>query len=141
MRDAADLTASPGSASRSATLREASYRALAVGLVVIHAAVSLFMVFGGLLVWRGLAPAWLQLPLAAWGVVVFLGNITCPLTPLEKWLRRRAGLPTYHTGFVEQYLMPRSLRGRVTRGGNVAVGLGVLAANVVIYGLWLLTDG
>jgi hypothetical protein len=139
MLDAADPTASPGAAERSATLRDVAYRALAIGLVATHAAVSLFIVFGGLLVWHGLAPLWLQVSLAAWGVLTFVGNMTCPLTPLEKWLRRRARLPTYDTGFVERYMMPRSLRGRVSRSGHVMVGLGVLAANALIYGTWLLT--
>ena len=115
----------------------ASYRTLTAALVVVHLAVSLFMVFGGLLVWRGLAPAWVHLPLAAWGVFVHVANVTCPLTPLEKCLRRRAGLPAYERGFVEQYLMPRSMRGKVTRHGHVLIGLGLLAVNAAVYGAML----
>ena len=29
---------------------------------------------------------------------------TCPLTPLENWLRDRAGIPTYMGGFLLHYL-------------------------------------
>ena len=131
------MTAASAGAQQSATRLPLAYRLLVAAVAATHLAVSLFMVLGGLLVWAGLAPIWLQVPLAAWGVVVFVGNMTCPLTPLEKALRQRAGLPVYHTGFVEQYLMPPTMRGRVTSRGNVMLGLGVLAVNLAIYGAML----
>jgi hypothetical protein len=123
--DAVELSVSPRGAH--------SY--LAGAVMVLHTVVSLFILLGALLVWRGLVPVWLHLPLAAWGVLTHVANVTCPLTPLEKWLRREGGMPVYETGFVEQYLMPRALRGRVTRAGHITLGLVILAVNVLIY--WL----
>lgn len=133
MPDAAEIQ-NPEHTASTAGYRVA-YRGIATGLVALHAVVSAFMVFGGLLVWRGLVPMWVHVPLAAWGVIVHLANWTCPLTPMEKRMRRAAGMPVYDTGFVEQYLMPRAVRGRVSSTGHVAVGLGLLVVNLAIY--WL----
>ena len=111
------------------------YLALAYTTLAVHFAVSAFIVFGGLLVWARVMSPWVHLPIAIWGVVVHAANLTCPLTPLEKWLRRRAGAGAYESGFVERYLMPRRFRGRVTHVGHVAVGAAILAVNAAIYTL------
>ena len=116
-------------------------RILADGVALVHLTVSFFIVFGGLLVWAGLAPLWLHLPIAAWGVYVHAVNGTCPLTPLEQGLRARAGAPSYSGGFVAQYLLPRRLRdcaapeGAATTAYNYTVAAGILLANVAIYAL------
>ena len=116
-------------------------RILADGVALVHLAVSFFIPFGGLLVWAGLAPIWLHLPVAAWGVYVHAVDGTCPLTPLEQGLRTRAGVPTYSGGFVAQYLLPRRWRDRATPAGastaayNYTIAAGILALNVGIYAL------
>jgi hypothetical protein len=108
---------------------------LADGVALLHFGVSAFIVFGGLLVWAGLAPLWLHLPVAAWGIWVHAADRTCPLTPLEQRLRARAGAPSYSGGFVARYLLPRSWRRADPRRRDRWVALGILAANVVIYGV------
>jgi uncharacterized protein DUF2784 len=119
----------------------AAVRIMADGVALVHLGVSFFIPFGGLLVWAGLAPLWLHLPIAAWGVYVHAADGTCPLTPLEKGLRTRAGVPTYSGGFVAQYLLPRRWRARAEPGGrscatyNYTVAAGILLANVGIYAL------
>ena len=122
-------------------MRRYASRALADGIALLHLAVSFFIPFGGLLVWAGLAPLWLHLPVAAWGVYVHAADRTCPLTPLEQGLRTRAGVPTYHGGFVAQYLLPRRWRDRAAPAGastatyNYAVAAGILLVNAGIYAL------
>ncbi|MGH7718821.1 MAG: DUF2784 domain-containing protein [Gemmatimonadaceae bacterium] len=111
------------------------YLALAYTTLTVHFAVAAFIVFGGLLVWANVVPLWAHLPIAIWGVLVHTANLTCPLTPLEKWLRRMAGAATYDRGFVERYLMPRRFRSRVTHAGHVAVGAAILVVNAAIYSL------
>lgn len=75
-------------------------------VVLIHFGFIVFVVVGGLLVLRWPRAAWMHLPAAAWGAgIVLLGGI-CPLTPLEKSLRRLAGEAGYEGGFIDRYVMP-----------------------------------
>jgi hypothetical protein len=46
---------------------------------------------------------WLHLPSVAWGAGIVAIGWACPLTPLEKWLRRRDG-ESYEGGFVDHYV-------------------------------------
>ena len=116
-------------------------RVMADGVALVHLGISFFIPFGGLLVWARLAPLWLHLPIAAWGVYVHAADRTCPLTPLEQRLRTRAGVPSYSGGFVAQYLLPRRWRGRAAPAGapsatfNYGVATGIVLANVCIYAL------
>jgi hypothetical protein len=106
----------------------------ATAVAVVHLIVSAFIVFGGLLVVAGVVPLWLHVPFAVWGVLVHGGNLTCPLTPLERRLRGRAGLEFSERGFVEHHLMPRRWRGREGRGAHVAIAAGILVVNALVYG-------
>jgi len=127
-----DESANRASGAGSAWLR------LATTIAVTHFAVSMYILFGGLLVLAGIVPLWWHVPVAAWGVLVHVFGWTCPLTPLEKWLRARGGAGVYDGGFVERYILPKRFRGRVTQAGHVLVGLGVLALNLAIYAaIWL----
>lgn len=106
-------------------------------VVVVHLGFVLFVVFGGLLLLRWPRLAWAHVPAALWGGAIELGGWICPLTPLENWLRDRAGLVTYEGGFVERYVLPVLYPGELTRGVQLVLGVGVLALNVVIYtALW-----
>ncbi len=110
------------------------YGAAANIVMATHLLVSAFIVFGGLLVLRGVIPWWVHVPFAAWGLYVHLLNRTCPLTPLEKSCRARAGEQPYEHGFVARYLAPSRLSGRRL---DHAVAALIVAANAVIYALVL----
>lgn len=45
----------------------------------------------------------------------------------------RSGAPEYTVGFVEHYLLPIVYPASLTRGFQIALGVGVLLANVAIY--------
>jgi hypothetical protein len=111
------------------------WQVLAAGVLYLHLSVSVFIVLGGLLVARGMIAWWVHVPFAAWGALVHAANITCPLTPLEKYFRRRGGQRSYEAGFVARYLAPPSLRGRRLDAAVVAL---ILVANALIYGLLIL---
>lgn len=89
------------------------YRLLADLVVLVHFTFIIFAVAGGALVWRWPRLAWLHVPAFAWGVLIIGIGFTCPLTPLEKYLRHRGGESAYRTGFIDHYikgeLYPRSL--------------------------------
>lgn len=110
---------------------------LADAVVVLHLAFIAFIVAGGLLALRWPRLAWLHLPVAAWGVLVHWMGWICPLTPLENWLRARAGAATYQRGFVEQYLVPVLYPASYGPRLSLALGAAVLAANALAYALVL----
>lgn len=118
------------------TWREMHYGLLADLVVLVHLAFVVFVVVGGLLVFRWGWVVWLHLPSALWGALIELFGWACPLTPLEQWLRRRAGEAGYEGGFVEHYILPVLYPGELTREIQIALGVGVVALNLCVYG-WL----
>ena len=113
------------------------YRWLADAVVVLHAAFVVFVVLGGVLVIRWRRLAWLHVPAAIWGALIEFKGWICPLTPLENYLRRRAGLEGYAGGFVEHYVIPALYPAGLTRPTQALLGTLVLAVNVVAYGVLL----
>ena len=78
--------------------------------------------------------AYLHLPAAVWGALIELAGWACPLTPLEQWLRRRAGGAGYSGGFIEHYILPVLYPSALTRPIQLILGVLVIAANLAIYG-------
>src|SRR5260370_224287 len=67
------------------------YRVAADTVVVVHLLFIGFVIFGSFLAWRWPRAAWVHVPVAVYGAMVEFVGFTCPLTPLENDLRRRAG--------------------------------------------------
>jgi hypothetical protein len=80
------------------------YRALADAVLVVHLGFIVFLAVGGLLAWRWPRVLWLHAPAVVWGVGIVTVGYDCPLTPIEKALRRRDGQAAYEGGFVDQYV-------------------------------------
>ncbi len=113
------------------------YHLLANTLVVVHLAFVGFVILGSLLVLRWPRVMWAHLPAALWGAIIEFGGFVCPLTPLENYFRRQAGLAEYHTGFIERYLLPLLYPAQLTRGVQIVLGVGVIAINLCVYA-WVL---
>jgi hypothetical protein len=75
-------------------------------VVVLHAAFIAFALFGGYAAWRWARLVWVHVPALAIIGVLFVFGADCPLTDLEKFLRRQAGESVYREGFVAHYLLP-----------------------------------
>jgi len=114
-----------------------AYRLLADAVVVLHAAFVAFVVLGGFLVLRWPRIAWVHVPAAAYGFLVEAAGWVCPLTPLEVWLRRRAGEAGYAGGFVEHHLIPLVYPSPFPRSLAWALAGVVVAVNALSYGLFL----
>ncbi len=80
------------------------YRLLAGLVVVVHLAFILFVAGGALLAWRRPALVWGHVPSVGWALAGITVGVACPLTPLEKSLRRLAGQEADPGGFVDHYL-------------------------------------
>ena len=77
---------------------------LAGVVLVVHLAFILFVAAGALLAWRWPWLLWLHVPAVAWAVGIIVVGFECPLTPLEKWLRKRGGGEGYEGGIVDRYI-------------------------------------
>jgi hypothetical protein len=114
------------------------YQLAADAVLLIHLGFILFVVTGGVLVWRWRWLAWVHLPAVGWGAMIEFGGWICPLTPLENRLRAAAGASGYPGGFIEHYLLPLIYPAEFTRELQVFLGILVVVLNALIYGwLWL----
>lgn len=109
------------------------YRIAADGLVLLHLLFILFVLFGGLLTlkWRHLI--WWHLPAAAWGVVVEIFQLTCPLTRWENLWRQSAGQDGYSDSFIEHYVWPLIYPAGLTPAIQLGLGCLVLLINMIVY--------
>ena len=113
------------------------YGMLADVLVLVHAAFVLFVALGALLVWRWPRVAWLHVPAAVWGIAIEWRGAICPLTPLENWLRDRAGQAGYEGDFVQHYVIPVLYPAGLNREAQIVLGALALLLNVGVYS-WIL---
>ncbi len=109
------------------------YSFLANIVLVIHLLFILFVILGGIAVLRKAWLAWLHLPGAVWAVLLELFGWTCPLTPLEQWLRTLSGQSLYKFGFIEHYLIQIVYPEALTRELQVLFGFLVFVLNGGIY--------
>ena len=104
-------------------------------VLVLYATFILFVVFGGLLVFRHHRLVWLHVPAAAWGILIEFQGWICPLTYLENDLRAAAGESGYAAGFIDHYLVPLVYPAALSHSIQIMLGLAVLFINAVIYAL------
>ena len=84
--------------------RSNKYLLAARFVAAIHLFFTLFALLGGFLVIFAGWVVWIHIPTAIWGTYAFLATKTCPLTPLEKRLRQKAGEAITGDGFVEGFM-------------------------------------
>lgn len=104
-------------------------------VLLLHFAFILFVLFGGLLVLFRPGFAWVHVPMFLWGALVNITSMSCPLTPLEKHYRTLAGSTGYEGGFIEHYIAPLIYPQGLTQDLGLAVGVGTLLWNALIYAI------
>jgi hypothetical protein len=95
-------------------------------VAVTHAVFVVFLLVGGFAAWRWSRLVWVHLPAVVVTAVVFAFGADCPLTDLEKYLRRHAGDRPYRDGFIAHYLLP------MVPGGARAVVVPIVVAVVTL---------
>ncbi|MDX1439457.1 MAG: DUF2784 domain-containing protein [Rubricoccaceae bacterium] len=109
-------------------------RALAADLVLaLHFLFAAFAVFGGFLILFDWRLAFVHLPAVVWSSAVNLANWTCPLTPLEKSLRQRAGQQPFEESWIQNYIEPLVRPFGMPRRLELIAGISVAAWNVIVY--------
>jgi|SRR5215813_12010712 len=98
-------------------------------VAVAHVAFIVLLLAGGFLAWRWPRLVWVHLPAVVVTATVFALGADCPLTDLEKYLRRQAGERAYRGGFIAHYLLPMVPDGVRT----VAVPVVVVVVNAAAY--------
>ena len=88
----------------------------------------LFVAAGAILAWRWPKLLWLHLPAVTYAGAILTIHFDCPLTALEKYLRRQAGQQQYSGGFVRHYVTnvvyPGSLTPVLQAGAALCIGIG-----------------
>lgn len=104
-------------------------------MLFAHFLFAAFAVFGGLLSLHDSKWAWVHIPVVLWSSVVNLMSWTCPLTPMEKVLRARAGQSGYAGGFIQHYIgravYPRGMPRRL----ELVAGVSIVVGNVLVYAM------
>lgn len=113
------------------------YLLIANVAMLTHFAFLVFLIGGGFIAWRHPWVIWPHLVTAGWGFGIETWHWTCPLTELEDWSRKRAGMPGLApTGFIDTYIQdvmyPAALNPQVLAGVAAVVlaswvGAGVAA--------------
>lgn len=105
------------------------YRVLADATMVLHFAFLVYLTLGGFVAWRWPRTIVVHVAAVAWGVLIVLFELECPLTGPEDYFRRKAGQNGLEGGFIETYLT-----GVVYPAEHI--GLVRLAVAVVVAASW-----
>ena len=110
-----------------------SYYIAADFIVFLHFIFIVFVIAGGVLVFKWRWLIWLHIPAALWAALVEITGWRCPLTPIENMLRQAGGDQVYASSFIEHYLMPVIYPSGLNREMFIALGIGVIVINVIVY--------
>ncbi len=109
------------------------YRALADLALVVHLGFVLFALFGCLLAFRWKRVVWFHVPALTWGATVEFTGWTCPLIPLENFLREAGGGTAYTGDFIANYVTPILYSTTLTRDDQLLYGFTLLVINASLY--------
>ena len=104
-------------------------------LVIIHFTFIVFVVSGGVLIFKWKWIIYLHIPAVIWAALIEFKGWICPLTPWEKQLREAGGEAGYTGGFIEHYIIPIIYPDKLTVELQIMFGVAVIVINIVIYSL------
>lgn len=114
------------------------YRAMAAGVLSLHAAYIAWVIFGAFVTRRRPRLAALHVATLLYGVIVEISGLWCPLTALENWFEARAGVSPYRGPFLLHYL-DALVYPNVPPNLLIAGAVAVCVLNLWIYARRLLT--
>lgn len=114
------------------------YQLAADIIVLLHFFFIVFVVFGGVLVFKWRWIICLHIPAAIWGALIVMVGWICPLTPIENMLRHESGSQIYTGSFIEHYLVPVIYPSGLNREVFILMGVVVILINLIIYAKFFL---
>ena len=99
----------------------------------MHFAFIVFVIFGALILFVSKKIAFIHVPSVIYGAYTELSHSICPLTYLENWFLRKAGMKSYPSSFIEQYLIPIVYPNNLTVELQFYLGFLLIFTNIVIY--------
>ncbi len=123
---------------RALVLAAGFYSALATSVLVVHALFILWVILGAFLARSRPLLRWLHIVSLVWGIITELLPWPCPLTLLEDWLERRAGIEPYQGGFLLHYL-DKLVYPNISANVLTTVAVIVCLLNLAFYGrqVWI----
>jgi len=101
--------------------------------LAVHFTFIVFVIFGALLVFASKKIAFIHIPSVIYGAYIELSHSVCPLTYLENWFLRKAGMKSYSNSFIEQYIIPIVYPNNLTVELQFYLGFLLIFTNIVIY--------
>ena len=108
------------------------YSALATSVLFLHALFILWVVCGAWLTRSRPVLRWLHIGSLLWGVLTEVLPWPCPLTLVENWLERRAGVKPYQGGFLLHYL-DKLVYPNISANALTTMAVIVCLANLAFY--------
>jgi hypothetical protein len=109
------------------------YSALTVSVLILHALYILWVIFGALLTRSRPILRSLHISCLVWGILTELLPWSCPLTVLESWLERNAGVEPEQGGFLLHYL-DKLVYPDISATILTVAGVIICALNLALYG-------
>lgn len=109
------------------------YSTLATLVLLVHALFILWVVFGAFCTRSHPVLRWLHIGSLIWGILIELFLWPCPLTLLENWFERKAGIQPYQGGFLLHYL-DKLVYPNISAKALTIAGLLVCVLNLSVYG-------
>ena len=101
--------------------------------LAMHFAFIVFVIFGALILFASKKIAFIHIPFVIYGAYIELSHSICPLTYLENWFLRKAGMKSYSNSFIEQYIIPTVYPNNLTVELQFYLGFLLIFTNIVIY--------
>ena len=115
---------------------ENMYLILADFIVFLHFLFIVYVLFGGLLIYKWRKMIYPHMLALLWGFYIEITGSICPLTPLEVKLRVLGGVDPYEGGFISHYLVTLIYPQDYDINLRIVGTLILVSCNVVIYGLY-----
>lgn len=109
------------------------YQIAADLILFIHFSFIVFVIAGGVLVFKWHWLIWLHIPAVIWGALIVIVGWICPLTPIENMLLKAAGGETYSVSFIERYLVPVIYPSGLNREMFITMGVVIIVVNLIVY--------
>lgn len=101
--------------------------------LILHFIFIIFVIFGGLLIFKLRKVIIPHILCFVWGIYIELTHSVCPLTYLENWFLKKASLENYSLGYIQNYLVPIVYPTNLTTEMQIYFALLLIAINLLIY--------